>query len=149
MSKENSEQTKEGMEKMEHIVLSYENRVATIELNRPNALNALHEQMLTELLQALKEVEASEADIVIIRGRGKGFSAGGDIKTMLQSANEHSFIEVMETIKNEDTLRLFDDEEEEFVKESFEDDRERYYDFHAWLKVWRRWAELRKKLEQK
>lgn len=99
MSKENSEQTKEGMEKMEHIVLSYENRVATIELNRPNALNALHEQMLTELLQALKEVEASEADIVIIRGRGKGFSAGGDIKTMLQSTNEHSFIEVMETIK--------------------------------------------------
>ncbi|WP_339174087.1 enoyl-CoA hydratase [Anoxybacillus sp. FSL W8-1294] len=84
---------------MEHIVLSYENRVATIELNRPNALNALHEQMLTELLQALKEVEASEADIVIIRGRGKGFSAGGDIKTMLQSTNEHSFIEVMETIK--------------------------------------------------
>ena len=87
------------MDKMEHIVLSYENRVATIELNRPNALNALHEQMLTELLQALKEVEASEADIVIIRGRGKGFSAGGDIKTMLQSTNEHSFIEVMETIK--------------------------------------------------
>lgn len=58
-------------------------------------------------------------------------------------------VEAMKMVKNEDTLRLFDDEEEEFVKESFEDDRERYYDFHAWLKVWRRWAELRKKLEQK
>ncbi|MBB6176347.1 enoyl-CoA hydratase/carnithine racemase [Anoxybacillus tengchongensis] len=84
---------------MEHIVLSYEDRVATIELNRPDALNALNEKMLAELLQALKEVEKSEADIVVIRGRGKGFSAGGDIKTMLQSTNEHSFIEVMETIK--------------------------------------------------
>ncbi|MCQ5365413.1 enoyl-CoA hydratase [Anoxybacillus salavatliensis] len=85
---------------MEHIVLSYKERVATIELNRPDALNALNEQMLAELLQALKEVERSEADIVVIRGRGKGFCAGGDIKTMLQSTNEHSFIEVMETIKH-------------------------------------------------
>jgi len=99
VSKENSEQMREEMERMEHIILSYEGRVATIELNRPDALNALHEQMLFELLQALKEVENSEADIVIIRGRGKAFSAGGDIKTMLQSANEHSFITVMDTIK--------------------------------------------------
>ncbi|SFA50325.1 DNA helicase-2 / ATP-dependent DNA helicase PcrA [Anoxybacillus pushchinoensis] len=58
-------------------------------------------------------------------------------------------VEAMKMVKNEDTLRLFDDEEEEFVKESFEDNRERYYDFHAWLKVWRRWAELRKQLEHK
>lgn len=58
-------------------------------------------------------------------------------------------VEAMKVVTKEDTLRLFDDEEEELVMEAFEDDRERYYDFHAWLKVWRRWAELRKKLEQK
>jgi DNA helicase II / ATP-dependent DNA helicase PcrA len=58
-------------------------------------------------------------------------------------------VEAMKAVTKEDTLRLFDDEEEELVMEAFEDDRERYYDFHAWLKVWRRWAELRKKLEQK
>jgi DNA helicase II / ATP-dependent DNA helicase PcrA len=58
-------------------------------------------------------------------------------------------VEAMKVVTKEDTLRLFDDEEEELVMEAFEDDRERYYDFHAWLKVWRRWAKLRKKLEQK
>jgi DNA helicase II / ATP-dependent DNA helicase PcrA len=58
-------------------------------------------------------------------------------------------VEAMKVVTKEDTLRLFDDEEEELVMEAFEDDRERYYDFHAWLKVWHRWAELRKKLEQK
>ncbi|MEW5321278.1 3'-5' exonuclease [Geobacillus thermoleovorans] len=49
-------------------------------------------------------------------------------------------------VKKEDMIRLFDDEEEEFVEEAFEDDRERYYDFHAWLKVWRRWAEMRRQI---
>lgn len=58
-------------------------------------------------------------------------------------------VEAMKVVTKEDTLRLFDDEEEELVMEAFEDDRERYYDFHAWLKVWNRWAELRKKLDQK
>lgn len=58
-------------------------------------------------------------------------------------------VEPMKVVTKEDTLRLFDDEDEELIVEAFEDDRERYYDFHAWLKVWHRWAELRKKLEQK
>lgn len=58
-------------------------------------------------------------------------------------------VEAMKVVTKEDTLRLFDDEDEELIVEAFEDDRERYYDFHAWLKVWHRWAELRKKLEQK
>lgn len=53
----------------------------------------------------------------------------------------------MKVVEQEDTLRLFDDEEEEVVMEAFEEDRERYYDFYAWLKVWHRWAELKKKLQ--
>mgnify|MGYP001156477625 FL=1 len=58
-------------------------------------------------------------------------------------------VEAIKRVKKEDMIRLFDDEEEEFVEEAFEDDRERYYDFHAWLKVWRRWAEMRKQLDEK
>jgi DNA helicase II / ATP-dependent DNA helicase PcrA len=58
-------------------------------------------------------------------------------------------VEAAKRVKKEDMIRLFDDEEEEFVEEAFEDDRERYYDFHAWLKVWRRWAEMRKQLDEK
>lgn len=45
----------------------------------------------------------------------------------------------------EETLLLFEDDAQQQSFEHFEDDRERYYDFYAWLKVWHRWAEFKKK----
>lgn len=57
-------------------------------------------------------------------------------------------VEKTKVVTKEDTLRLFEDEEDELVMEMFEEDRERYYDFYAWLKVWHRWAELKKKLQE-
>ncbi len=57
-------------------------------------------------------------------------------------------VEKMKAVASEETLRLFDDEEEDLVIEAFEDDRERYYDFYAWLKVWKRWAELKKNMKE-
>jgi 2-(1,2-epoxy-1,2-dihydrophenyl)acetyl-CoA isomerase len=84
---------------MEHVLLTIKDRVATLELNRPEALNALNEPMLAELLDKLKIVEDSDVAILLMKGKGKGFSAGGDIRSMLQSTNEHSFIGIMETIK--------------------------------------------------
>jgi DNA helicase II / ATP-dependent DNA helicase PcrA len=56
-------------------------------------------------------------------------------------------VEKMKVVAKEETLRLFEDDEEELVMEAFEDDRERYYDFYAWLKVWHRWAELKKNMK--
>jgi enoyl-CoA hydratase/carnithine racemase len=51
-----------------------------ITLNRPNALNAMNQELLNELDQALAEAE-TDADIrgVIITGAGGTFSAGEDI----------------------------------------------------------------------
>lgn len=51
-----------------------------ITLNRPNALNAMNQELLNELDQALAEAE-TDADIrgVIITGAGGAFSAGEDI----------------------------------------------------------------------
>jgi DNA helicase II / ATP-dependent DNA helicase PcrA len=66
--------------------------------------------------------------------------------TDITDPNIEPQVEKMKVVPKEETLRLFDDEEEELVMESFEDDRERYYDFYAWLKVWHRWAELKLKL---
>ncbi|WKU21126.1 3'-5' exonuclease [Priestia megaterium] len=57
-------------------------------------------------------------------------------------------VEKMKAVASEETLRLFDDEEEDLVIEAFEDDRERYYDFYAWLKVWKRWAELKENMKE-
>ena len=56
-------------------------RVAVITLNRPEVLNALSLQLVTELDQALTEIEEDEAvGAVIITGAGeRAFSAGADI----------------------------------------------------------------------
>ncbi|MFY4774222.1 enoyl-CoA hydratase [Metabacillus sp. RGM 3146] len=85
---------------MNTINLSFEDRVAYLELNRPESINAMNEEMLRELLAALQEVKESSADVLILSGSGKGFSAGGDIKTMLNNMDEAAFSPVMKVISD-------------------------------------------------
>ncbi|MFS0862505.1 enoyl-CoA hydratase [Fredinandcohnia sp. 179-A 10B2 NHS] len=83
----------------ETVFLHIDNRVAHVTLNRPQAINAMDVTMLNELVQTLKEVASNdEVSIVILSGSGRGFSAGGDIKTMLSSTDESAFGPVMDTI---------------------------------------------------
>ena len=56
-------------------------------------------------------------------------------------------VEEMKAVQVEETLLLFEDDANQLVFERFDEDRERYYDFYAWLKVWHRWAELKKKIQ--
>ena len=58
--------------------------VAEVTLNRPDALNAFTPDLLKALITALKEAEAS-AQVIILAGAGRAFSAGVDLK-MLQNA---------------------------------------------------------------
>jgi len=64
----------------DEIDLSVEDRVATIALDRPAALNAFTARMLRELLDAFDRVDADDdVRAVIITGRGRGFCAGADL----------------------------------------------------------------------
>lgn len=77
---------------METILLNTENHVAIITINREKALNALSTQVLTELNQALDEVNANQ-DVycVIITGAGaKSFVAGADIAEMKDKSVEEA-----------------------------------------------------------
>ena len=68
----------------ELIELTRDGRVATIQLNRPKALNALNTDMMGELARALSELEADDGvGCVILTGSEKAFAAGADIKEML------------------------------------------------------------------
>lgn len=59
-------------------------RVATISLNRPQAMNALDLVMMKELGQVFAELQQEkDIQIVILKGEGRAFSSGGDIKGML------------------------------------------------------------------
>jgi enoyl-CoA hydratase/carnithine racemase len=53
-----------------------------VTLNRPNALNALSQALLTELQQALDSVADSAARVVILAGAGRAFCAGHDLAEM-------------------------------------------------------------------
>src|SRR5580704_10093613 len=57
--------------------------VATIELNRPQALNAWNQQFGLDLLAALRRVgEEESVRAVLIVGAGRAFSSGADLKDL-------------------------------------------------------------------
>jgi len=64
------------------ITLSFDDRIAVLTLNRPDARNAITALMKTELAAALDVIEAeAECRAVIVTGAGdKAFCAGADIK---------------------------------------------------------------------
>jgi enoyl-CoA hydratase len=67
----------------ETILLNVADGVATITLNRPEALNAFNQQMMNELTACLDTVEArDDVGAIIITGSAKAFAAGADIKEM-------------------------------------------------------------------
>ncbi|MDR4945838.1 enoyl-CoA hydratase [Neobacillus cucumis] len=83
----------------EKVNLRVNGRVATIEINRPETLNALDTDVLKGLVCKLKEIsESDEIDIVVLTGKGKAFSSGGDIKTMLSNRDDRNFFPVMDCI---------------------------------------------------
>lgn len=67
------------------ILLETHGRVGLITLNRPQALNALNAQLVSEVNQALDSLEA-DANIgcIVLTGSKKAFAAGADIKEMAE-----------------------------------------------------------------
>lgn len=63
--------------------------VATLTMNRPEALNAMTPDMMPAALDALTRY-ASDPDVraIILTGAGRGFCAGGDVKRMDKAAAE-------------------------------------------------------------
>jgi len=77
----------------ETILVDRDERVGTITLNRPQALNALNSQVMAEVTAAAAEFDADPGiGAIIITGSGKAFAAGADIKEMASL----SFSEVFE-----------------------------------------------------
>ena len=67
----------------ETIIVEISDHVAQIKLNRPDALNALNQQLLAELCTALEDADANDkVRCVVLTGSEKAFAAGADIKEM-------------------------------------------------------------------
>ena len=64
--------------------LSFQNGIAIITLNRPEAYNALNAELIETLGQLFDEVDQSDAvALVLVGAGGKAFCAGADIKGLL------------------------------------------------------------------
>ncbi|TXH35971.1 MAG: enoyl-CoA hydratase [Rhodospirillaceae bacterium] len=75
----------------ENILVARDGRVGIITLNRPKALNALCDALISDLGQALDAFEAdAEIGAIILTGSEKAFAAGADIKEM----KDRSFMDV-------------------------------------------------------
>lgn len=64
-----------------YVKVREENGIATITIERPQALNALNEQVVAELEAAFEQVIPSpQVRAIVLEGTGKAFVAGADIK---------------------------------------------------------------------
>lgn len=73
------------MENYQTISLQVEGPVATVKINRPEALNALNSVLVRELVDALDALEADDSvRCVVLTGSDKAFCAGADIKEMAE-----------------------------------------------------------------
>ena len=71
----------------EYINVSEHEHIYTIELARPEVLNAINQEMHDELQQAFDDFAANDnMYLAVVRGAGeRAFSAGSDLKAIVES----------------------------------------------------------------
>ena len=79
----------------ETILVEQKGAVTLITLNRPEALNALNSQILSDLIEAFAAFQADDTQgcAVITGGGDKAFAAGADIKQMADTAAADFFLQ--------------------------------------------------------
>ncbi len=71
-------------EDWQHFDFGVEDRVATVTLNRPEKLNPLTFESYADLRDLLHELpHRGDTDVLVIRGQGKAFCAGGDVQEII------------------------------------------------------------------
>ncbi|MED6208504.1 hypothetical protein PIB30_045651 [Stylosanthes scabra] len=74
-------------EPLNQILTAGNSSVKLVILNRPPKLNSLNHEMISLILKNLKVYESdSSVKLVILKGNGKGFCAGGDVVSVVSSS---------------------------------------------------------------
>src|SRR3990170_1809223 len=78
---------------MPTVVVTREPPIAVVQLNRPEVLNALNEELMDDLVRSLEALDADEAiRCVVLTGNEKAFAAGADIKQAFVEATPVSML---------------------------------------------------------
>ncbi|WP_371932636.1 enoyl-CoA hydratase-related protein [Bacillus carboniphilus] len=92
---------------MEAVQLETKGKTAIITLNRPDSLNSINDVMMKQLVEALDKVDEGDYNLLFLKGNGKAFSSGGDIKLMLQNDSPEGFQTFMKMI-GDMVVKLYD-----------------------------------------
>ena len=92
---------------MSTIIVTREAPIAIVQLDRPEVLNALSEELMDELVVALESLD-NDAEIrcIVLTGNDKAFAAGADIKKSFVDATPASMLEQDLTTRWERVRRI-------------------------------------------
>ena len=86
---------KEGLFDFNYIDTKIDNDIATIVLNRPEAMNALNEEVVRQLGTVLDDLNSrKEISTIVLEGAGKAFVAGADVKYFVDKIHEESIKDI-------------------------------------------------------
>ena len=86
---------KEGLFDFNYIDTKIDNDIATIVLNRPEAMNALNEEVVRQLGTVLDDLNSrEEISTIVLEGAGKAFVAGADVKYFVDKIREDSIKDI-------------------------------------------------------
>ena len=84
-----------------YVDTSIVDKVATITINRPEAMNALNETVIKQLGQAVEAVNTNSAvHTMVLDGAGKAFVAGADVKFFVDKIRSNSIGDIVEFTSN-------------------------------------------------
>ena len=78
---------------LETVSYELDGSIATIAMNRPEALNALSLQLSLDLRAAIEKAIEDNARVVVLTGQGRAFCSGGDLREMRAMGEREGNIE--------------------------------------------------------
>ena len=89
------------------VITTREEPIATVQINRPDVLNALNEEVLDELVKELTKLDDDDAiRCIVLTGNERAFAAGADIKETFVTATPISMLKQDLTSKWEAIRRI-------------------------------------------
>ena len=84
-----------------YVDTSIQDGIATITINRPEAMNALNETVIEQLGHAITAVNSNDAvHTLVLDGAGKAFVAGADVKFFVDKIRSDSIDDIVEFTSN-------------------------------------------------
>ena len=81
------------------ILIQKQDKIATVELNRPEVLNAMSKEMITGLGEAVQQLAAEEnIQVVILKGAGDHFCSGADVNLFSETIAPQDWLVAMKGV---------------------------------------------------